>query len=133
ALRLRREASPAQGVVRRRRSPLRVAQSGIHRGPLPRSGNRRRPKVYRRDRLGKFRFVRKGFAAQRRRVRLTSLTAWAPDQYLRESARKQTAKEIRREELEACFCPCALPRQVERCTVLGPEPQGETVLPLGPS
>src|SRR6267142_2780561 len=25
---------------------------------------------------------------------------------------------------------CTLPRQVERCTVLGPEPQGETVLPL---
>jgi hypothetical protein len=25
---------------------------------------------------------------------------------------------------------CTLPRQVERCTVLGPKPQGETVLPL---
>ena len=25
---------------------------------------------------------------------------------------------------------CTLPRQVERCTVLGPKPQGETVIPL---
>ena len=28
---------------------------------------------------------------------------------------------------------CTLPRQVERCTVLGPKPQGETVLPLSTS
>src|SRR5882757_4681641 len=107
-LRLPRAASPAQGVVRRRRPPLRVAQSGIHRGPLPRPGNRRRPKTRRRDRLDQLRFVRNDFAAQRRRVRLTSLTARAPDQYLKRSAREQTANEIRWGELEACFRPCAL-------------------------
>jgi hypothetical protein len=26
-----------------------------------------------------------------------------------------------------------IPRQVERCTVLGPRPQGETAFPLGTS
>src|SRR6266403_1628687 len=83
--------------------PSPVAQSGIHHGLLPRSGNRRR----RRDRFDKLRFVRNGFAAQRRRICLASLIPRAPHQYLREAAQKQTGDEIRWVELAACYRPCA--------------------------
>src|SRR6478735_6121079 len=104
ALRLRREASCAQGVVRRRRPPLRAAQSEILRVLPPRPGNSRQPKALRGNRF--------------RRAR-------AADQYLQKSARKQTAKESRWEERVGRFGPCVqIPRQVERCTVLGPRPQG---------
>jgi hypothetical protein len=104
---LRPEALPTRGVVRQLRSPLRVAQSGIHHGLLPRSGNRRRRKARRRDRFDKLRFVRNGFAAQRRRICLASLIPRAPHQYLREATRKQTGDEIRWVELAACYRPCA--------------------------